>query len=181
MGRNNTGNGGERGNGSCGGNERDYSGATLVTSSGRRGGWGRGGGRKGRGAKGGKRWRGGNGLGGDGMVASASGNAQGQRPMAGGADGWVSSGRGGECGPGLPRMQRPTRRAQPGWGLETGAAPTNEEAEQNVRWWHSERRICGLGMRSGGGGCELRGARGGGGRLSPPVDARGSRPPSLSP
>ena len=52
MGRNNTGNGGERGNGACGGNERDYSGATLVTSSGRRGGWGRGGGRKGRGAKG---------------------------------------------------------------------------------------------------------------------------------
>ena len=29
MGRNNTGNGGERGNGACGGNERDYSGATL--------------------------------------------------------------------------------------------------------------------------------------------------------
>ena len=96
------------------------------------------------------------------MVASASGNAQGQRPMAGGADGWVSSGRGGECGPGLPRMQRPTRRAQPGWGLETGAAPTKEQTEQGMRGQQLRNTTGGTGMCAGCGGCDMRGARSGG-------------------
>ena len=37
------------------------------------------------------------------MVAGASGNAQGQRPMAWGADGWGTSRQGGGWAPGLPR------------------------------------------------------------------------------
>ena len=46
-----------------------------------------------------------------------------------------------------------------------GLGPANEQEGQNVRAWRVGVNIPGLGMRSGGCGCEIQGARGAGGWL----------------
>ena len=44
-----------------------------------------------------------------------------------------------------------------------GLGPVNEQAGQNVRAWRLGANMPGLGMRSGGCGCEMQGPRGAGG------------------
>ena len=46
-----------------------------------------------------------------------------------------------------------------------GLGPANEQAGQNLRAWRLGANMPGLGMRSGGCGCEMQGARGAGGWL----------------
>ena len=46
-----------------------------------------------------------------------------------------------------------------------GLGPVNEQAGQNVRAWRLGANMPGLGMRSGGCGCEMQGPRGAGGWL----------------
>ena len=67
-----------------------------------------------------------------------------------------------------PRRQRRRQRWPPsasgaGRHLEMGLGPVNEQAGQNVRAWRLGANMPGLGMRSGGCGCEMQGPRGAGG------------------
>ena len=67
-----------------------------------------------------------------------------------------------------PRRQRrrqrwPAPASGAGRHLEMGLGPVNEQAGQNVRAWRLGANMPGLGMRSGGCGCEMQGPRGAGG------------------
>jgi len=65
-----------------------------------------------------------------------------------------------------PRRQRwPPPASGAGRHLEMGLGPANEQAGQNLRAWRLGANMPGLGMRSGGCGCEMQGARGAGGWL----------------
>ena len=57
------------------------------------------------------------------------------------------------------------RQSGAGRHLEMELGPANEQEGQNVRAWRVGVNMPGLGMRSGGCGCEIQGSRGAGGWL----------------
>ena len=106
--------------GECRGNVRGARGAAVAAPSGRCGGLGHGGGRKG-----GRLPRGSGGRGalrpwGGGMVAGGDGNTQGQLAMAGGAYGLESNRSGRRWGPGAPSKCRHKRGCTGGGGALGG-------------------------------------------------------------